>query len=57
MVKAKTIFGKSIRYNNIIKKKKENSDMEDDIDVMETLRDMFPDDYTDEDIEEAIWGD
>ena len=57
MVKAKTIFGKSIRYNNIIKKEKENSDMEDDIDVMETLRGMFPDDYTDEDIEEAIWRD
>lgn len=57
MVKAKTIFGKKIRYNNIIKKEKENSDMEDDIDVMETLRGMFPDDYTDEDIEEAIWRD
>lgn len=57
MVKAKTIFGKKIKYNNIIKKGKENLDMEDDIDVMETLRDMFPDDYTDEDIEEAIWGD
>lgn len=25
-------------------------------DVMEDLRDLFPDDYTDEDIEEAIWG-
>lgn len=25
-------------------------------DVMEDLRDLFPDDYTDEDIEEAVWG-
>lgn len=27
-----------------------------DRDVMEDLRDLFPDDYTDEDIEEAVWG-
>lgn len=25
-------------------------------DIMEDLRDLFPDDYTDEDIEEAVWG-
>lgn len=25
-------------------------------DVMEDLRDLFPDNYTDEDIEEAVWG-
>lgn len=27
-----------------------------DRDVMEDLRDLFPDDYTDEEIEEAVWG-
>lgn len=27
-----------------------------DRDVMDDLRDLFPDDYSDEDIEEAIWG-
>lgn len=25
-------------------------------DIMEDLRDLFPDDYTDEDIEEVVWG-
>lgn len=30
---------------------------EKDIDVMEELRDLFPNDYTDEEIEEAVWGD
>lgn len=30
--------------------------MEKERDIMDQLRDLFPDDYTDEDIEEAIWG-
>lgn len=30
--------------------------MEKERDIMDQLRDLFPDDYTDEDIEEAVWG-
>lgn len=30
--------------------------MDKERDIMDQLRDLFPDDYTDEDIEEAIWG-
>lgn len=30
--------------------------MEKERDIMDQLRELFPDDYTDEDIEEAIWG-
>lgn len=36
----------------------ENTIIDEDVeDVMDDLRTLFPDDYSEDDIEEAVWGD